>query len=136
MNPILPRVYCASPWSRHAMWETLHDQLFKGRVDVVSSWHKPSGQALDDKIAEDCFVGWQRNVKDIKRANFVLAYAEAKDRPNGTLFEIGYAYSIGVPVLLVGNFAWGTWRHLNCIDTWPTLREAVDFIVHHKELTR
>lgn len=129
-DPILPRVYCAAPWPRHAMWETLHDQLFAGRINVVSRWHRPEGQALDDTDPADCFAGWQRNLHDIKRADHVLAYAEYKDHPNGTLFEIGYAHSIGIPVWLVGNFAWGTWRHLPLMNHRPTLREAVQSIVH------
>jgi nucleoside 2-deoxyribosyltransferase len=135
-DPILPRVYCASPWHRHTMWQVLHDDLFAGRIDVVSSWHKPSGQALDDTSPGDCLKGWKRNCQDIVKADFLLAYAEASDRPNGTLFEIGYANSMDLPVYLVGNFTWGTWRFLSHIYRVETLREAIKFIIHHKELLR
>lgn len=133
---LLPRIYCASPWSRHKMWQVLHDQLFEGRIEVVSTWHKPEGQALNDKDPADCLKGWTQNIADIKRAHFVLAYAEAKDHPNGTIFEIGYANALNIPVFLTGNFAWGTWRFTPPIVHLPTLREAVDSIVHYRELTR
>ena len=55
-------------------------------------------------------------------------YAERKDHPNGTLVEVGYALSHEMPVHLVGNFAWGTWRFEPLVHIHNTLREATSFI--------
>ena len=72
-----------------------------------------------------CAMSWEENFKEIRQADALLAYAEHKDRPNGTLVEIGYALAMELPVCLVGNFDWASWRHHPSVIHFSTLREAV-----------
>jgi nucleoside 2-deoxyribosyltransferase len=122
----LPRVYCASPWRRAKMWRTLQFPSIR----VVSTWHhKQMLDATESNAPPDvCAAHWQIDLAEIRQADALLAYAEFSDRPNGTLFEIGYANALDTPVALVGNFEWGTWKHLPLIAHYPTLREAVEAI--------
>jgi nucleoside 2-deoxyribosyltransferase len=75
-----------------------------------------------------CRAHWELDLMEIRQADALLVYAEHKDRPNGTLFEIGYAIGHDTPVALVGNFEWGTWRHLPLIEHYASLRLAVEAI--------
>jgi nucleoside 2-deoxyribosyltransferase len=120
---IKPRIYCASPAHRAKMWRG-DPMLFThaDRVRVISTWHN-NAVLLNGDVAE-CIEGWTRDLAEIRQADVLVAYAEHKDRPNGTLVEIGYAIAHDTPVALVGNFEWGTWRHLPLVTFYPTLREA------------
>jgi len=116
-----PRVYCASPAHRLKMWQVI---AFRS-IHIVSTWHTNANFAADDQDAATCAEYWEQDFTEIRQADVLLAYAEAHDRPNGTLVEIGYALAHDTPVALVGNFAWGTWKHLPLVTHYPTLREAV-----------
>lgn len=126
----LKRIYCASPAHRAKLWRTLDFP----NVEVISTWHNnPTLEETD--LADDpivCRAAWDRDFHEIGRSDALLVYAEHKDRPNGTLIEIGYALSEYIPVYLVGNFEWGTWRHNPLIHTHPTLRGAITFIATGK----
>jgi nucleoside 2-deoxyribosyltransferase len=115
------RVYCASPAHRAKMWTVLAYR----DLHIVSTWHNNPTLASDDLDHDTCRDYWEIDFAEIRKADALLAYAEHKDRPNGTLIEIGYALAHDTPVALVGNFEWGTWRHLPLVTHYATLREAV-----------
>ena len=131
--PLLPRVYCASPLHRSHMWQTLASTPPFTNINIVSTWHNNNNVENEEDDPAAAFIGWHNNLRDIKWADHILAYAEFSDKPNGTLFELGYAHSIGRPIHLVGNFKWGTWRLLPSIHHHDTFRDAIDHIVHSKE---
>ena len=116
-----PRVYCASPAHRFKMWNTLD---LPG-IRIVSTWHTNSLLADHEADPQWCREAWERDTMEIRQADVVLAYAEHKDRPNGTLFELGYAVAMDTPVALVGNFEWGTWKHLPLVTHYASLRLAI-----------
>jgi nucleoside 2-deoxyribosyltransferase len=95
-------------------------------VRITSSWHETDTlpETDSDKDPDACLIAWARDLSEIRVSDFLLAYAEYKDRPNGTLFEVGYASSFETPVLLVGNFEWGTWKFLPNVTQHPTLQQA------------
>jgi len=117
-----PRVYCASPSHRAKMWRTTG--ILPVEVNIISTWHNNLNFEADDQSPGACKEYWELDFKQILQADILLAYAESKDRPNGTLIEIGYAIAHVTPVALVGNFDWGTWRHTSLVTHYPTLREA------------
>lgn len=121
-----PRVYCASPAHRLKMWQM---DLLPPSVHVVSTWHTNTTFAADDQDPDACARYWGIDFSEIRQADALLAYAEYGDKPNGTLVEIGYALAHDTPVALVGNFNWGTWKHLPLVTHYPTLREAAAAII-------
>lgn len=123
-----PRVYCASPSHRAKMWR---DRSFvrAEKLDIISTWHENLNFAADDQSPFACAKYWKMDFAQIREADALLAYAEAKDHPNGTLVEIGYAMRYEVPVHLVGSFAWGTWRHCPNVLLHVSLREAAATIL-------
>ena len=124
MAKALQRVYCASPWRRASMWGTLKFP----QINVVSTWHhREMLDTVSDATAlpEVCRAHWMLDFAEIRQADHLLVYAEHKDRPNGTLVEVGYALGHDMPVHLVGNFLWGTWRYDPLVQHHATLREAV-----------
>ena len=120
-----PRIYCASPSPRAKMWTLPGAGILGPDVTIVSTWHDNKNFAADDQSALACEKDWQQDFAQIRQADILLAYAERLDRPNGTLVEIGYALAHETPVVLVGNYLWGTWRHLPLVTHHPTIREAV-----------
>ena len=132
---LLPRVYCASKWERAPMWTLLRKLYFDNRIHVVSSWHDSPTLEVDDAHPGSAFTGWTNNLRELKTAEHLLVYGEHKDRLNGTLMEVGYAAALSLPIHLVGNFPWGSWRHLDNVTEHDTLRAAIEFIVHSKEFT-
>lgn len=120
-----PRVYCASPSPRAKMWTLPGAGILGPDVTIVSTWHNNLNFEADDQSAPKCAEYWELDFAQIRQADVLLAYAEHKDRPNGTLIEIGYALAHDTPVALVGNYQWGTWQHLPLVHHYPTIREAV-----------
>lgn len=133
---LLPRVYCASKWERASMWRVLRHDYFDGRVEIVSTWHDSPTLQVDEAHAKESREGWARDFAQLRKCDHLLVYGEHKDRLNGTLMEVGYCTALERPISLVGNFPWGSWRHLRHVTVHSTMKEAVNFIVHHKELTR
>jgi hypothetical protein len=120
-----PRLYCASPYTRAKMWRPLHDATILGPdVEIVSTWH--NNPVLEKGVSPSEFaIHWTRDFEEIRSADALLAYAERLDRPNGTLVEIGYATARHIPVYVVGNYPWGSWKFHPRITHHNTLREAV-----------
>lgn len=129
-TPPRTRVYCASPSSRAKMWrEDLIPSTFGGALHVVSTWHDNETFEANDQAPRACARYWELDFQQIRQSDVLLAYAELRDRPNGTLVEIGYAIAQEIPVYIVGNFEWGTWRYHPSVIHCPTLREAVVTII-------
>lgn len=122
MTRTLPRVYCASPSKRIKMWQ---GDLLGPHVRITSTWHNNTTFDADDQDPAACARYWEKDFQEIRACDVLLAYAEAMDKPNGTLVEIGYAISYQTPVHLVGNFDWGTWQYYPLVTLHATLRGAV-----------
>lgn len=124
--PHHPRVYCASPMTRSRMWR---DRSILGpKIRVISTWHDLEDVITSDQDPNFAYGEWICNRTLIRQrvCDHLLVYAEHNDKPNGTLVEIGMALAQNIPVNLVGNFEWGSWRTL-CHEH-KTLREAVAFM--------
>jgi hypothetical protein len=107
------------------MWRRRGDSTILGpEVSIVSTWHDTD--ILESSLeAYQITTEWELDLQQIRKADVLLAYAEFNDRPNGTLVEIGYALGHEMPIYLVGNFRWGTWRYLPNVHPTASLREAV-----------
>lgn len=116
-----PRVYLASKLRHAQMWRDWKDIL---PINVVSTWHDHA--KLDETDSEACRINWQANRAQLLwRAEHLIVYAEPQDVLNGTLVEIGIAASRPISIYLVGDFNWGTWRHLPCVIMGLSLHDTL-----------
>jgi hypothetical protein len=132
MNLALPRIYCASPYPRAKMWRARGDSTILGPdVAIISTWHL---SGIDECLVspEQFAVHWIKDFAEIRCAHALLAYAEFGDKPQGTLVEIGYALAHKIPVHIVGNYNWATWKNHPSVTQHATLREAVVAIIREQ----
>lgn len=125
-NP--PRVYFASKLYRAPQWREIKAAM-EGMLEVVSTWHDDHevvSNESNDLLARD---GWKANHYDVKQATTLLAHGVASDPLNGTLIEIGMALARLIPIILVGNYPWGTWRLLPNITQAETLHEGMNLLM-------
>lgn len=123
-----PLVYCASKLHRAAYWRNF--SLTEPRLQVVSTWHNSLTVEQDDASSNTaCRLGWLANLRDLRIADALIAWCVEGEKPNGTLTEIGFMLSRHAPVYLIGDFAWGTWRHLPFVSQHSTIDEAVEQLV-------
>jgi nucleoside 2-deoxyribosyltransferase len=121
------QIYCASPFHRAAMWT--NGSVVPPGVEIVSTWHNhPHGADEPALTSIDFAQHWLTDIREVKQAHLLLAYAELKDRPQGTLIEIGAAIGQGKPVILVGTYPWSNWSYHPLVHTFATFREAFDSI--------
>lgn len=121
-----PYVYCASKLHRAEYWRNLQTSD-DWRYSIASTWHNSYTVEQDDASSnEACRFGWLKNLQDLKLANALIAWATKDEKPNGTLTEIGFMLSKHAPIYLVGDFAWGTWRHLPFVSQHETVEDAIE----------
>lgn len=126
MNDRYPLIYCASKLHRAEYWRSLI-QKNDPRYGIVSTWHNSLTVEQDDASSnEACREGWRSNLSDLLAADALIAWATADEKPNGTIVEIGSMLIRELPVYLVGDFAWGTWRHLPFVSHHPSVEAALD----------
>lgn len=125
-----PKVYCASSHRRAGMWLHLIPSIsYFNDVEVCSTWFKSGTIEQDETDPAACTIGWRKNLHELMAADYLLVFAEASDRPEGTFVEIGMAVGMGIPVVLVGRYPWASWYHLPRITRIPTFQEAIRHIV-------
>ena len=117
------RIYCASPFHRASMWR--NGTVVPPSIEIVSTWHDHDYGLTEPTLTADDFAQhWLTDLREIRQAHLVVAYAENRDRPQGTLVEIGAALGQGKPVILVGNYTWSNWSHHPLVNHFLTFREA------------
>ena len=117
------RVYCASPFHRAAMWE--EGRVLPPTLEIVSTWHKFEG-GEHAVTPEEFRQHWLTDMREIKQAQLLIAYAEQRDKPQGTFVEIGAALGRAIPIYLVGNYPWSNWSHHPLVFQFLTFREAFE----------
>ena len=125
-----PRVYCASKLRHGFMWRNWRTGL--AAIDIISTWHDDPDVIVKEADVDLCRTGWTANrMQILHQADHLLAYGNGYDTLNGTLVEIGMAYALNIPIHLVGNFPWGTWRHSESVFVHDSLDAAVLAIVNY-----
>lgn len=124
-----PKVYCASSTAHAAMWREWSDAL-RPRIDIVSTWHQSPSVEADEINEAICAVAWKENIRQITNdAHHMIVYANEGDRLQGTLVEVGMAIAMSMPIYIVGDYRWGTWRYCRFVYPHFTLHEALMAIV-------
>jgi hypothetical protein len=92
----LAKVYVASRASvplRGQMWRKLRSM----GVPITSTWIDEDGEGQSASLSEL----WDRIVKEIAAADYLILYAEASDFPlEGALIEAGVALGMGKPIFV------------------------------------
>ena len=92
-------VYIAAPWFTPEQAERL-EGIKKLLAGIKVSIYSPKDECLFTSIIEmDPRQVLQTNCDAIVESDFVLAITDGKDV--GTMWECGYAYAMGVPILYV-----------------------------------
>lgn len=111
------RVYCAGPFFNSQQLETMVAiENVVDSFDETSIFRPRNGAASAKKLNKDIGAGkdpsaetrkqvFRDNVENIDDADLVVALID--DRDIGTIFEIGYAYAKGVPVMTFTDKGYG-----------------------------
>jgi len=124
-----PKIYLASKLFRAEGWQ--HFICHFPEFDVISTWHNDPVQDLMEGELDTnrCRVGWTQNRTQVLAADALLAYGWEDDPLNGTMIEIGIAFGRGIPIYLVGDYPWGTWKHMGFVKHFPHIKPAVAQII-------
>lgn len=121
-----PKVYTASKIYRAAAWRVfreMHSDLF----EFTSSWVLDNEIEKNDGDPDACKRGWVKNIEDVVKSDYLIAWASPDDELSGTLVEIGAALALTTKVILVGECKrFSTWQHHpQVIGQFTTLEEAL-----------
>lgn len=93
------KVYIAAPWFTPKQAERL-EGIKKLLTNYKIPFYSPKDECLFTNVTEmDPFKVLQTNCDAIVESEFILAITDEKDV--GTMWECGYAYAMGVPILYV-----------------------------------
>lgn len=134
MTHYTPDVYLASKLHRAPFWREFTIK-HAGIIRVRSTWHNSLTVVEDDANSTNaCIEGWKKNLSQLDCSDALIAHVVAGEKPNGTLTEIGVMMSYRLPIYLVGDFEWGTWRHLPFVHIVDSVDEAAERV--HKDYNR
>ena len=93
------KVYIAAPWFTPEQAERL-EGIKKLLTNYKIPFYSPKDECLFTNVTEmDPFKVLQTNCDAIVESEFILAITDEKDV--GTMWECGYAYAMGIPILYV-----------------------------------
>ena len=118
------RVYLAARFTRQVEIAGYARELKALDIEVTSGWLTPGEN--DNKLSRDMA---KRDIGDIKAADLLVEFT-AQDAPfrGGHIFEAGYAYGQGIPVMAVGPKE-NAFHELNDILVLDTWEEAKKYLV-------
>lgn len=129
-------VYLAAPWFSHAQKER-HDAVLKILDQKFTDVRSPFRIFVcpPDAPPEVRSKTFEGNLKEIRDADLVVAITDDKDP--GTLWEMGYAFARGVPVVAVamtlGDRPFNLMLAEGCKSATKTLPELSRILDHYGE---
>ena len=124
------KIYVAASWERWNEARKLADVLENKGFTVTSRWLLPDEPASQQdralKDVEDiCAADGLVRISDREIMEFPLI--PAKFASGARMFETGYAYSLGKPIIVVGGYQ-NTFDHLLDIVVVETDKELIDWL--------
>jgi len=116
------KCYIAAPWANKADALAAQEQFEAAGLEVTAHWikHHSDGDTSDDELAEQAV----EDVNDIIRSDvFVILNLALSE---GKAFEMGVAYTLGIPVVLVGDRTRDIFYHLPNIYRADTVEAAIE----------
>jgi hypothetical protein len=119
-------VYLASKLAHQAMWQQI--RASRPALEIVSHWidndcEEESAPGNEDMLRTE----WFKNDLDVKRADYVLVYAQRDEPLRGALVEVGMGIAYGAAICVVGvtNGTW--WHHPQC-QRFRSIDDALNWI--------
>jgi nucleoside 2-deoxyribosyltransferase len=103
-------------WARYA--KHYHQLHFHAR------WYKQVENSAQE-TPENAAKFWVEDDEDVTSADAVLVYGEGDDHLRGALVEAGMALARKIPVLIVGDYEYGTWIYHPDVLRFETLDDAI-----------
>lgn len=101
-------------------------------IEICSNWHEVANvEAEDANAGEAAASSWRQIREEIRTADVIIAYGLKDDPLNGTLIETGMAVLRGIPIYLIGDYAWGSWRRLPNVTQMEDHYAAFYHILEH-----
>lgn len=121
-----PRVYTASRLKYFSLWQTFRDDPDWAFVEFTATWIDKAYHEIEAQPSEEMFsAAWIENIADIKRSDFVLAYAGGDLAIRNAMVEVGVALGNGIGVVAVGlDLDQFTWGYHPAVKRFSSLREA------------
>lgn len=99
------KIYLASRWSRQAILRQVRGDIFPHVV--TSRWidaERPEIPGEEFFLSDEGRLRFENDIIDIGMSDILVADTlGGMGRRGGMMMEIGYAYGLGKPVMLVGN---------------------------------
>lgn len=126
-----PKVYTASKIYHRQFWLDL-ESSWGTEIELTARWlRQEPGPDHDTTFWSERqkTLHWIQDVQDVKRSDWLVAYLdEEKDKPSGTIFEIGCAAAMLIPILTVGFGNSHSWQSYPLVLRMPSCHEAFRFI--------
>lgn len=120
------RVYLGASFSRQSEMRAIAERLKLSGVEVTSRWleETPPPNHNREKFFRECAF---LDVEDVKRANMLVRFADdlrgsivpANLATGARMFETGLAWSLGIPIVVVGGYQ-------NVFDYLPSIIHLKD----------
>lgn len=116
-------VYLAAKYELKKLIKKCRTELSSLGIGVNSSWlNEPDGLTAEDNLVPYAY----QDLDDIQNADIVIVFTELPKKHNNTkahVFEVGYAYGIGKPILVVGEpdtIFYECLRDIRSVKTWKS----------------
>jgi hypothetical protein len=116
-------VYTASKLAKRAMWGRLAKEWEPLGIRFHARWYSQVDHGVEE-TAENAEVFWVQDHEDAASADAILVYGEEGDHLRGALVEAGIGIALGIPVVVVGDFNYGTWIYHPGVTRVANLEEA------------
>lgn len=122
------QVYTASKlYQYEKRWRKLKAELLPDGIDLHARWYRQVELGVEE-TPSNAEVFWQQDIEDVQNSAAVLVFGEDDDYLRGALVEAGVALGAGIPVIVVGDFNYGTWIHTPGAVHVRSIEDAVSYL--------
>ena len=126
-------VYTASKLAQYGRWRKLKEELLPHGIDLHARWYRQVELGVEE-TPSNAEVFWQQDVEDVKNSHAVLVFGEGDEQLRGAYVEAGVAIGAGIPVIVVGDFNYGTWVHVPGVVHVGSIEDAVRYLKGNRRL--
>ena len=119
------KVYIAAPWNNRAEAQVAQDKFEAAGFEVTSHWIKYHSDAVlgDPKFDEELCNQAVEDLEDVMKADVFIILNLGKSEGKAT--ELGFAYALGIPTILVGPRTINIFYYLPNVFRADTVEQAI-----------
>ena len=103
------RIYFCGPYSQRLVLKARAEELVResgGAIEITASWLEGEHEAQDAVATVEEMAQWaDADMDDIDRSHVLIQFTEHQSTRGGAHWECGYAYGLGMLVLICGPVA-------------------------------